>query len=160
MGMPGILLAVLCGLTLLAAAVTDMHHRRIPNAITLPAIGSGLILTAVIDWKTFWITLATILVIFFAGMFGFMGGGDLKLIMAVVAFHGVMPALCSVGIASVAIIAVSAIQNPKETLSEVKNGLRCAIGKTKIMEQGRRVPFAPYLLFGYIVREILRLLLF
>lgn len=160
MGMADVIAAVLCGLTLLAAAVTDLYSRRIPNWITLPAIGTGLILTAIVDCKTLFGILIAIAVIFFAGMFGVMGGGDLKLIMAVTALCGVMPALFSVGIASAAVITVSAIQNPKETFSAVKNGLRCVVGKAKISEQGRRIPFAPYLLFGFAIWKLLSWILF
>lgn len=151
--------AVLCGLTLIISAAADLYARRIPNGITLPAIGIGLILTAFTDCKALWIALAAITVIFLAGMTGVMGGGDLKLIMAVTTLCGLLPALCSVGIASAVMIAVVAIRKPKETLSAVQDGLRYVMGKARMPEQGRRLPFAPYLLFGFSVWGILRLIL-
>lgn len=159
MGTPEIITTALCALTLFAASVTDLYNRRIPNWITVPAIGSGLAMAAITGSRSVWIVFAGILIIFFAGMSGVMGGGDLKLIMAVTAFCGVMPALYSVGIASVSVIVVAATSSPRETFSAVKNGLRCVIGRTKIVKQGRRVPFAPYLLFGFVVCETLSMLL-
>lgn len=159
MGTLEIIATALCALTLFTASVTDLYNRRIPNWITMPAIGIGLSMAAITGDRPVWNVFAVIFIIFFAGMSGVMGGGDLKLIMAIMAFCGVMPALYSVGIASVSVIVVAATSSPRETFTAVKNGLRCVIGRSKIVKQGRRVPFAPYLLFGFVVCKTLSLLL-
>lgn len=144
-----IICTVLCGLTLVIAAVTDISNRRIPNLLTLPAIAFGLILN--LFQATFFHLLLAIVMLFLVGMFGILGGGDIKLLMAVTAFMGVMPMLWSVGIASVSILLLELIRYPKQTVLAVKAGLGVLIGKGKPSEQGRRVPFAPYLLFGFAV---------
>jgi prepilin peptidase CpaA len=69
------------------SAVYDVHSRRIPNFITLPAIGLGLLLHAVIGG---WRQLATAaagglicgLIFFVFYLAGGMGAGDVKLITA------------------------------------------------------------------------------
>lgn len=156
-GMVSIICTVLCGLTLVTAAVTDVSNRRIPNLLTLPAIVLGLFLN--LFQPTFFHLLLAIAVLFLVGMLGVLGGGDLKLLMSVTAFMGVMPMLWSVGIASVSILLLELIRYPKQTVHAVKTGLGVLIGKGKPKEQGRRVPFAPYLLFGFTVWLTLSLLI-
>lgn len=144
-----IICTVLCGLTLVTAAVTDVSNRRIPNFLTLPSIVLGLFLNAF--QPSFLHLLLTIVVLFLVGILGVLGGGDIKLLMSVTAFMGVMPMLWSVGIASVSIILLELICHPKQTILSVRTGLSWFAGKGKSKEQGRRVPFAPYLLFGFAV---------
>lgn len=77
---------------LLTAAWTDLATRRVPNALTLPAIAAALALrlplgadAAVAGLLGVGLALAICLPFFAAGA---MGGGDAKLLMAVGAFLG------------------------------------------------------------------------
>ena len=149
---------VLCGMVLAASAVTDAAYRKIPNLITLPAIAVGLVMTAIGDWGAFFISLAAICVVFLVGASGIFGSGDLKLIMAVTALCGVLPMLWSVGIASCAVLLVEVIRSPKQAFATIRDGLQLMFRGGQADTQGRRIPFAPYLLFGFLVWLALSLL--
>lgn len=75
------------------AALIDVRSRRVPNALTLPAIGAGLLLAALGGSLTYFITtLGTAALVFAAGLLlystGVLGGGDGKLLTAVAALGG------------------------------------------------------------------------
>lgn len=138
----------LCWLVLAVSSATDLLHRRIPNEVTLPAAAVGLMLTAVCKENLLFVV-AVIVGLFFVGMFGIFGSGDLKLMMAITALCGVIPMLMCVGIASVGVLAVELFRNPRQAVRTVKEGLDLLTGSMKPNEHGRRIPFAPYLLFGF-----------
>ena len=92
---------------------------------------------------------AVIVGLFFVGMLGIFGSGDLKLMMAITALCGAVPMLMCVGIASVGVLAVELLRNPRQAVRTVKEGVGLLTGRMKPNEQGRRIPFAPYLLFGF-----------
>lgn len=138
----------LCWLVLAITSATDLLHRRIPNAVTLPAVAVGLILTAVCKENLLFVV-AVIIGLFFVGMLGIFGSGDLKLMMAITSLCGVIPMLMCVSIASVGVLTVELFRNPRQAVQTLKEGLGLLTGRTKPDEQGRRIPFAPYLLFGF-----------
>lgn len=82
---------VLSVIVLLIASITDMRKKKIPNSLTLSAMGIGLIfrttelIMGIIDWKYYLFGFVGILSLFI--IVGFpqkkiMGGGDAKLLMA------------------------------------------------------------------------------
>jgi prepilin peptidase CpaA len=100
-----VLLLLVCG----AAAACDVRTGRIPNALTVSALGAGLLLAAVRGGgelvghaATAGVLLALCLPLFAAGA---LGGGDLKLLVAVGALlgPGAMPLAllltCAAGVA-------------------------------------------------------------
>ena len=138
----------LCWLVLAVTSATDLRLRRIPNAVTLPAIASGLILTTVCKENMLFVV-AVIVGLFFVGTLGIFGSGDLKLMMAITALCGVVPMLMCVGIASAGVLAIELLRSPRQALQTVREGVGLLAGRTKPNAQGRRIPFAPYLLFGF-----------
>ncbi len=85
----GIALAVL----VIVAAVCDLRRRRIPNWLTLPALGVGLVLSFLTGGPAGLGTAALGTALAFAVYFGLfalraMGGGDVKLMAAVGALTG------------------------------------------------------------------------
>lgn len=75
------------------AAVIDFRTRRIPNALTLPAILVGLLSWAVGgDWRVFFTVLGLVVLLLAVGFglyaVGILGGGDAKLLAAVAALMG------------------------------------------------------------------------
>ena len=79
--------------TLLVSAVWDAMERKIPNVVTYPAFGVGLLVHTVAWgwWGLAW-ALGAALTTFVVGLFlmigGLMGGGDVKLLVATGAFLG------------------------------------------------------------------------
>lgn len=76
----------------LAAAWIDVRTRRIPNVLTLPAIGAGLALAGLAGWKPLALRLLTVLLVLGVAIvlrtMGVWGGGDGKLVAAVAALKG------------------------------------------------------------------------
>jgi prepilin peptidase CpaA len=88
---------VICVVTCLMATIFDLRSRRIPNWLTFPAIGLGLLLNTVMMWITHGVQMgfklglvsslagsAFLLLVFgFLGALRFVGMGDVKLMGAV-----------------------------------------------------------------------------
>ena len=72
----------------LAAAVFDKKTGKIPNKLTFSAIIIGIVMTMFFRPPLWWLTFAIIAALFFFGMTGVIGLGDLKLFMAVTAIGG------------------------------------------------------------------------
>ena len=147
--------------TLILASIWDIRTHRIPNAVTIPAILIGLVLTAIFRLDTMPLTVIALVLLFFFGALNLMGQGDIKLIMAITAICGLTAALISTGIAAILIVGIQILLYPNETASEAKNVLSALFSMKlkKIDKDGRSVPFAPYILAGFIYLFVYRLLL-
>ncbi|MGH2668452.1 MAG: A24 family peptidase [bacterium] len=90
--MPPMPIRVALSAIVIAAAITDLRSRRIPNWLTLPALPAGLIAQALFgDGLVSGIlgALGGFVALFAAFAAGGGGGGDVKLLAAVGAFAGV-----------------------------------------------------------------------
>jgi prepilin peptidase CpaA len=81
------------GAVLVAAAVSDLRDRTVPNALTYPAVGVGLVVqTVAFGWAGLAAGSLAVLVLFVISLLlvfvPALGGGDLKLIIATGAFLG------------------------------------------------------------------------
>ena len=87
----GLVSAALTAL-LVAAAWTDFRTRRIPNALTITGLAAALVLRAVVGPEAIIEGLVGALLAFVLTlpllMLGVMGGGDVKLLIAIGAFMG------------------------------------------------------------------------
>lgn len=138
-----IICLVVCSVMMVIAAIIDKKKMRIPNWITFPSIFLGLALNFVISWQEGLISLGIIIVLFFIGAIGFLGMGDLKLMMAVVALKGWLCAIVVLGVASI-LLAVHKVKIEKYQLNFKR------LIKPNETDGGLRVPFAPYMLLGYV----------
>jgi len=127
----------------------------------LPAILLGFALTAVFRLDTMPLIVIALALLFFFGTLNLMGQGDIKLIMAVTAISGLTAALISTGIAALLIVGIQVLLYPSEIASDAKNALHAlfTLKFKKINKDGRRVPFAPYILAGFIYLIVYRLFL-
>ena len=125
------------------AAFWDNSKRIIPNWITLPFIPIGLVLTYITDINNGLVITSVVVALFFLGMTGMFGMGDLKLIMALTALQGYYPALFTIIVASGLLV----IQKIKFERYVPK--MKRIIDK-KAAEDGERVPFAPFMLIGFV----------
>lgn len=158
-GLPYIIETSAALIVLTLATVWDIRDRRIPNAVTLPAILAGLILTGIFRLNAMPLTVIALVLLFFFGALGLMGQGDIKLIMALTAICGPIVALISAGIAAILIVGVQILLHPSETVSDAKDALGALIKMDfkGINKKGRSVPFAPYALAGFICLTVYRL---
>lgn len=145
---------------LVLASITDIKYKKIPNIITLTGICIGVIFqitTSIIlhSYSFLIISLIAIIALFFIGMTGILGLGDIKLLIALTALNGIMPAIMTAGFGSLYVILISLITRTKEATGELKMGIQTLLFKLPIYRNGRSVPFAPYMLAGYISAMIL-----
>ena len=130
------LLILLCIVT-----ITDIKDKKIPNVIVFPGMAAGLFLSFTDAKSTLW-RLAGMGVIFFIGMLGAAGLGDIKLWMMIVAFIGFPNSLWCIGIAAMLMLIYGLIFKRKDTLKELKN---------KQEEKKQNIyPFAPFILISTI----------
>lgn len=102
-----------------------------------------------------------LVLLFFFGALNLMGQGDIKLIMALTAICGLPAALISTGVATILIVGVQMLLRPGETAADAKNALGAlrTMDFKRINKKGRSVPFAPYILAGFVYLTVYRLLL-
>ena len=151
-----IITLVITGAMLVIASYTDVKKSKIPNFITLPCIAAGLVTTLVScittgDYRNILVCCIGIVVLYLFAMFGFMGGGDIKALMAVCALRGPLNTILTAGIGSIGVLVIWLINKPDDAIGGFKNvyysiSTKC-FGNVK---QGGSVPFAPYMLFGFV----------
>lgn len=145
---------------LILASVTDIKYKKIPNIITLSGICIGIIFNVVsaVILRTYGqmiINFIVMILLFFIGMTGILGLGDIKLLIALTALNGALPAIMTAGFGSLYVIIISLITGTKEAKGELKMGIQTILLRLPVYKYGRSVPFAPYMLAGYISAMIL-----
>lgn len=138
---------------LLLSSVWDIRFCRIPNLFTIPAILAGIVLSGLRHPVTLSVILPCCIILFFLGFLPVLGKGDLKLIMAVTALCGPCTALATTGIAAAAVVLLRLLRHPGKSVRSIQNTLAAVIhGQFSVIgSDGDSVPFAPYLLFGFLV---------
>ena len=127
-------------LTLMAiTAFTDIKEKKIPNLIVFPGMAVGLFVSFN-GWKDTLFKICGMTIIFFIGMLGAAGFGDIKLWMMTIAFIGFENSLWCVGIAAVLIIIYGIIFKKSDTLKELTY--------KKEIKKSNIYPFAPFVLIG------------
>ncbi len=143
-GWPAVIYAALFSALLVVTAI-DLEHQIIPDVITLPGLGLGLLSASTVLPVGFWNSLAGILVgggllwilawlsPYLFGKEG-MGGGDIKLLAMIGAFLGWRPVLLTVMVGAVvgSVVGVGLI------------GL-------KVLRRDEYIPFGPFLALGAVV---------
>lgn len=141
-----VIAAVIC----LAAAVFDIKTRKIPNKLTFPAIIVGMFLTLVFRPLSYTIVIVSILgFLFFFGMTDFIGLGDIKLLMAVIAVGGWEMGTWAFLLAILLLFFYACIENPIETYIYIeKMFARLKFKRRAVNKESTRYVFAPFLLLG------------
>lgn len=139
-----IILIAITLIILIISAIFDKKTMRIPNWLTFGGMGAGLLITYIISYQAGYINTGVILLLFFLGMTDFVGLGDLKLLMALVALQGWLPTLITLGIASIGLVIIK-VKNEHYSVNMKR------LKDKELAAEGIKVPFAPYLLAGYIM---------
>ena len=149
---------VLTVVLLSLAVYTDVRERKVLNKHTFPAAVAGLVLCAVDSWKTALFRLAVIAVEVFSSIFGLMGMGDLKLLIALTAIWGFHPVLCALLGACAVMICFAFVTKPSEFLTALVNVKNHFLYKTPIPTEGKtKYPFAVFITAGFILTAVLQL---
>jgi prepilin peptidase CpaA len=147
-----------------AASITDVRTRRIPNALTLPAV-----VIALVAWwpdggpsgvsRALVCALVTLLIGLLFQTFGVLGGGDVKLLAAVAAFSGwilfrellIWTALVG-GAVALIVLAYHRALVPllKEIAASFFDFARWGFARNPVQGEGHKVPYATIIAGGTI----------
>lgn len=139
--MPAVIQAALISVLLIYDSVRDIKYREIPNEIS-----AAVALTMVLDFniQNLW-GLAAAAVFFIAALFtGKIGGGDVKLIIALSAVCGLWGTVFLLFAAQLSMLAFYAVY--------------AAVMKIKGRTADKALPFVPFITFGYIFLILLKLI--
>ena len=121
---------VVLALLLTFAVYSEIKHSRIPNWLTLSGMGAGLVLGYLQGMPAFWLSLGGLLIgfgfLFLFYIFGWVGGGDVKLMGAAGALMGaklIQPALFYTALVGVCLAFMMVIWR-KDWWARVGGGLR------------------------------------
>lgn len=144
---------LLCLPALIICAVFDLKCRKVPNAITLPLMLCGLLLTALTELLLLPYKLLFASCLFFFGMTGLLGLGDIKLLMSLGLAWKPEYALFSAALSSLFIFLHHIIRKQTGLRPLLQRSCLCLLRLRPTQERtnDNSVPFAPYLLFSYIL---------
>ena len=143
-----IVVSLISAAALAVAAVWDVRHRTVPNWITFPLILCGLFYTCLSDPYTIPCKLLFALCLFLFGTTGLIGLGDIKLVIGLGIIWVPELALCSAAAASLFIFLIHFVRR-RISLRTCVTAILFPLKQEKTT--GNSVPFAPYLLFAYIL---------
>lgn len=135
---------------LIIAAINDYLYFKVPNYITFPSIIIGLVLSFYISPTTCLLRIMCIVILFFAGMLNFIGMGDLKLIMAILALNGLYYTAVVVLIGALCLMIYCLVTDYKSMILSLKNTVRFFTLQTPIIPiNDEKYPFAFFMALGY-----------
>lgn len=135
---------------LLIASCYDKKTMKIPNWISLTGIITGICLCTSINQVGY--RCIAIVFIFFFGMLGLMGMGDLKLWMMISTLIGFTESCFIVAGAALILLIHQMIRNRKKASQTIRLTIFSFIYNRKIIEfEQTGYPFAPYLMFSCIL---------
>ncbi|MBQ3010707.1 MAG: prepilin peptidase [Oscillospiraceae bacterium] len=142
-----------CLLALAVSSLYDLKYRRVPNVVTISLMLYGLLLTCLTELPMLPYKLFYAACLFFFGMTGLLGLGDIKLLIGLGVVWGPEYALLSAALASLVIFLHHIIRHRTGLLSLLKRSSLCLLRMRPTQERDsyNSVPFAPYLLFSYIL---------
>lgn len=153
------LLQMAAFITLLVAACYDIRTFRIPNALTFPVMAAGLAASLVLSPTLFFSRALSIVILFFFGMTGLMGMGDLKLCMAITALCGFFEMLYMVLAACVAMLVYCIMEDPKRAAADIGATFQRLRFRLKVDDTGARYPFSFFLLIGFVISRAVQTIL-
>lgn len=140
---------------LLIASIADLVSKKIPNALIFLGLLAGLGLSTYIGGLTGLGESAIAIVLSFLCLIWFWGvvaAGDIKLLLVISAFIGILPAL-KIGLLSIFIgTIVFSLLFPKKILQTTKNMTYLIFYKVPIqaVSKGQAIAFAPFILLAFL----------
>lgn len=137
---------------------TDLKEGRIPNLIVLPLILVGFAFS-VADKTLNLAMVAGFGLYLVIGFLKLMGMGDIKVFMMINAFMGLKFSLVTLFLASVFLIIYAFIAYHKESVNQTKKLVLQAVNKRVEIDKNHKYPFAVFILAGFVVVCISKLVL-
>lgn len=134
----------------------DLKRGIIPNYLTFPTIGLGLVISLILDQGNLFGIIVCFAVLFIMGCIGVCGFGDIKALMVITALNGWKIATISFVLSQVIMVCFLFCKMPKATVDEFKNTApQIFNGGVTIDTTKKRHVYAPYLLAGYIISVLI-----
>lgn len=144
-------------ITLICAAYSDVKSRRIPNNLTFPVMGIGLLLAGFPFRAEAYIRIAGWLVLYMVGRARLMGMGDLKLCMAVLCMRGIHDTWVMFVSGLLIMTCYCFITDRENTIYAFKNVYNMIFYHGKLVIQStKKYPFAVFLALGYLCTFLIR----
>jgi len=149
----GFVLIIIIGIL---ATIFDCRTMKIPNAISFPFMGFGLIWNVLFNREDWWVNLIAFVIIFLFGSLRLMGLGDIKMLMAMSLISGWFCIILTVLFSCVLFVSVQLIFHFKETWFTINSTLYYAkTNSFKAIKEStigsKKKSFFIYILFGYII---------
>jgi len=145
---------------LMFAVITDMNKQIIPNYITFSLMFIGVVYTSIFARSELIPNLIALIVMFFIGMLGLIGLGDIKLLMGINCLCGWRIMLIGLFFACLLCILYTLVTKPSEVIDATKSLIQATKTRNKMLITGEKKPFAPYIAFGvftaYVVIAVLK----
>lgn len=132
------------------SVITDLRWKRIPNWITLPTVVFGMTYAFFSSPITALERLLVLAGLFTVGIFGVVGLGDLKYLMAVAALNGFLCTSITLAIGALLLLLKELLFSREETVQDIRAGL-CSFTHCFFdprLGTGRKTIFLPYLAIG------------
>lgn len=156
------ILTAIAAVVLIIASITDVKMGKIRNLLTVPAICVGLIAAGVfISPREALIRTLMIIVLFFFSFLRLIGNGDIKLTMALTALVGFFPAVLTVAVGSALVLLYWLVKDRRNALNGIGEALDALkLGTVAYLDKSSgSIPFAPFMLAGYVIVCIGRFLI-
>lgn len=142
---------------LVPASIIDIKTKKIPNYISFPLMGAGLVWGLIFNFNTLWQDMIALLVLFILGIIGVIGIGDIKIYMGITLFCGWRISLISLFFAEILLFLFNVIVHPKELLSALKQTLNAIVSLNffLINNNENKQAFGPYITIGFLTAYIL-----
>lgn len=149
---------------LIAAAIIDKRSLKIPNYLTFPGFVVGTVLCVLSNgFGEMGLRFIAVAVLFLGYMIKLLSGGDTKLLMAVAMLQGILGMLITLILANVVLLVWKLIQSKYEAINAIREGLFLMNGSAGSPytngDSERKISFAPYLLFGFLLYTAGRIVL-
>lgn len=153
-----------CSLILLATScIVDIKTQRIPNWLVLSGLVAAIGITLYCCicygiWLTALIRVVLFVCIFLFGMTRLIGMGDIKLLMVLSLLNEPVLLLLSVALACAILVVFQLIAKGKTAKDKVYMGMIMVLTKRKMNIEktaDNTIPFAPYLLMGYVIVQLI-----
>lgn len=140
-------------------SVVDQSTKRVPNAAVFSFMALSVVCLIIRECLIFQPSLlipriVLFILLFFFGMTGLIGLGDIKLLMTLSLLNDPIRILLAVFIACVLVVIYAVVKSPRQTINRLQSFLQLFYltkSAKKSTTNRMRIAFIPYIAIGYVI---------